>query len=184
MRSLALDCAVSTHSRAVLEDISKSDWISAEFIGPSINSVGRSVRSNAVRISVNGCNFEIGAVSIDIAPKWEVFVLHAEVPTQRNGVWSGAMLTHIERRAADEMFQAFLGRNHTMLLITRDYAVPPSHMDTYTRMSVEDALLIKDRSGQQAIVAVDEQNPGGVILSRIREDIERVLSDASLIRPV
>jgi hypothetical protein len=51
-------------------------------------------------------------------------------------------------------------------------------------MMVEDALLVRDQSGQQALIAVDEQNPGGVIVSRLRDDIEQVLSDASVIRPI
>jgi len=125
-------------------------------------------------------------MSIDIAHKWEVFVLHAEVLRDRSGGVSKAAssLREEHHASADEILEAFLGRNHTLFIVSRQYTVPTPHAAAYTRMMVEDALLIKDRSGQQALIAVDEQNPGGVVVSRVREDIDLVLSDASVIRPV
>ena len=183
MRSLAVGCEVSTHSRAAIEHLAKSDWTSAEFVGLSVGAVARAVRSNGIRISSADCEFEIGAVSVDIAPKWEAFVLHAVAQTA-GAEHNAAKLDSRRPASTDERFEAFLGRNHTLFVITREYAVPPSHAGMFTRVSVEDALLIRDRSGQQALIAVDEENPGGVVMSRVREDIDRVLSDASLIRPV
>jgi hypothetical protein len=107
MQSLVLDCHVSTHSRAALENLAKSDWRSAEFCGLSVGGAERTARSNTIRVSSGNCEFEIGAMSMDIAPKWEVFVLYAET-LEATGEHNNARSSRVGRRAsADEMLEAF-----------------------------------------------------------------------------
>jgi hypothetical protein len=116
MQSLTSDCQISIHSRTALENVASSDWRSTGFSSLSVGRSERTAHSDTIRVTSENRGFEIGAVFRYIAPKWEVFVLHAE-ELKAGGECDKASLHRAGHyTSANEMLEAFLGRNHTLFL--------------------------------------------------------------------
>jgi hypothetical protein len=106
---------------------------------------------------------------VDIAPKLEVFRLDAR--------FAVAEATHDPRFKsrdyvdAGEMMSAFLGQCHRLFIAGRRLAVPNSISSIVGGLVVEDLLLVRDLSGQQAFVAASDEQPATLLIVRRWEDV-------------
>jgi len=112
----------------------------------------------------------VEVMPVDIAPKVEVF---------RLGVREGAAEDlrnegPASRLSADagEFLAAFVGRHRQVLLGTRVHSSPDWQRLGIPSVWVDDVLVLKDSSGQRALLTPDPDHPGGLLISRALSDLE------------
>jgi hypothetical protein len=117
---------------------------------------------------------EIGVTVRDIAPGWEVFGLSADIRKQSS---SPHRRVRSHEGELSSLSEAFAGRNHHIIVVATQHVVPDWALDVVERVVIEDTLIVRDRSGQTAVISPDLALPGTLRISRgqpSREDESRV----------
>jgi hypothetical protein len=162
-------CTVSQTSLEALEALASAAWTGVAVTAPATPQSGQLIlRTSEVRVNAPR-PISIGVESVDIAPKLEVFRLGAR--------FAVAEATHDPRFKsrdyvdAAEMMSAFLGQCHRLFIAGRRLVVPSSVSSIVGGLVVEDLLLVRDLSGQQAFVAASDEQPTTLLIVRRWEDV-------------
>lgn len=150
-------------SLSALEVVSERPWTAIDFLVPSVMTAALRLRTSGLRIR-SGTDVVIGASPIDITPKLEVFRLNAHVENSKPPV---------DRRFgprryddSDELLSVFKGTGHRMFIGARRYRALEWASTTVGAILVEDLLVFRHLSGQQAFVVTDDEQPGSLIIAR------------------
>lgn len=180
MTRLSYNCLLSPRDLLALESVSVGrwnaiEWAGADFLGKLL------IRTAAIRIR-GLADVTIGVTPIDIQPKLEVFRLSASVKTR--GEDKDPRYQQIEFLAAGEAVSAFLGENHQMLVGARRHPVPEWVADVVDTIIVEDLLVLRHSTGQQAFITPDDSQPGALLVARRKEEIAYPNAEVVYLRPV
>ena len=152
----------------VLEELAKEEWASIELVAPGIKRVGLRAVANELRI-LGQRVVSIGAVSVRLGKANEVFTIQADTggssPAWADKVWAPQI------EDAGELASAFLGRAHQLLVGARLHRFPSGGGHSDREVLVEDLLVLRDLSGQQAFITPDDEHPGMIVLARQYEDV-------------
>jgi hypothetical protein len=110
----------------------------------------------------------IAAASVDLLPELEVFRLEA---SEQVGTTDHPYPGRVRYESSGETFSAFLGLHHRLLLGAREYVPPDWASSLMTRIVVENLLVIRHYSGQQAFISPDEQQPGTLLVTRSNDQL-------------
>jgi hypothetical protein len=119
---------------------------------------------------------------VDIQPKFEVFRLSASINAHKEDKDSRFRL--IEFVAAGEVMSAFVGDNHQILVGARLHPVPEWATDVVGTIIVEDLLVIRHSTGQQAFITPDDSQLGALVVARRKEEIAYPDSEIVYLRPL
>jgi hypothetical protein len=108
----------------------------------------------------------IAVLPVDLEPKLEVFRL----TVRRAGDLPPSRSAHVARFFdSDEALSAFIGISHRVLVGARKHSTGPSSDGGYA--VVEDVLVLRHHSGQQAFVCADDEQLGALLVVRNRENL-------------
>jgi hypothetical protein len=173
-------CPISQASLEALEALASASWTGVAMAAQATRPAGQLiVLTSEMRVTALR-PVSIGAVSVDIAPKSEVFRLEAR--------FVSAEATHDPRFKdrvyvdAGEIVDAFLGHCNRLFIAGRRLSVPRSVSSTVGGLLVEDLLVIRDLSGQQAFVAASDEQPTTLVIARRWEDVPNNDAEISYLR--
>lgn len=174
-------CSLPPSSLIALEAVSKGTWSSIELLAPVAQVSTLRVRTSEVRIR-GSADVQIGAVPVDILPKLEVFRLDVRI-ARADGETDPRFRPPVFQDSG-ELLSGFVGGSHQLLVGTRRYAAPEWATGIVREIMVEDLLILRHLSGQQAFIAADDEQPGSLLIARNRDHIPNSEADILSLRPV
>ncbi len=162
------EARLSALSRIALENMSWARWESLELLVP-IRVVG-SLQKTAAGLFVRSGqrSWMIQAEPVDLAPKVEVFRLSAReiyVAEEKDRY-------KLRAESADELLAAFVGVGSRLSVIARRHTASDWQGAGIAEVVVEDVIVVRDASGQQAYITADSAEPGAIRLSRTLDTLE------------
>src|ERR1700722_7363908 len=137
MRPSEYRCDVSSTTSAALELLSASSWIGIEFSMPIKRPAELCVQTSEIHINCDAI-IALSAVSIDIAPKLEVFRLGARPARASDAVDQRAFPRSYS--AAGELMSAFVNARPRLFIAGRRHVVPKWATSLVGSLLVEDLL--------------------------------------------
>lgn len=158
---------MSVASLCALEEVAKTEWTRVEVAEPVVRAGSTRLRTNEVLIR-GAIDVAITVLPRDVAARFEVFPLNV-----RRWCDTSTPERRFQSRHADsgELFAAFLGGVHQLLVVSRRHAIPEWADPVAREVLVEDLIIFRHVSGQQAYIASDEEEPGALIVTRTRDQI-------------
>lgn len=146
-----------------LEEMSRGPWRDLELREPVMSTGPLDVRASCLRVKGDR-EWIIEVEPIDLAPKIEVFRLRV---SDAPGMPAGLERAAKERwRNAGELLAAFVSRHRRIAIGTRQYTAPDWQRIGISEVLVEDVLVLRDGSGQQAVLTPDTDQPGSLRIVR------------------
>jgi hypothetical protein len=161
-------CSLRPESALLLEAAARNPWSGIEFNEPVDRSGVMRVRTSGVLLHT-GDDIRISAEVVEVLPKLEVVRLVASISKGERKGSGGPPPPRYQD--AGELMSAFVSRSRQILLGTRSVPVPDWATKQLNRILVDDVLILRDSSGQQAYIAADEDQPGHLIVGRNREEL-------------
>lgn len=155
-----------TDEMSSLERMARDEWSSFDLTGQVVRVGALSVRASG--LLVRGVRtWLVQAASVDVARKIELFRLDVREWTAPEEAVRGWQQLAIQ--PSGELLAGLVGSYHQVLLGTHRHSTPAWEEVGVASVLVEDLLLLKDQSGQQAAVQPDCDQPGTVLISRATE---------------
>jgi len=146
-----------------LEEMLHEVWHDIELREP-ISSLGPlEVRASGILVRGDQ-TWLIDVEPVDLAHRVEVFRLR--VGRQSADLEQSRWFPNERWRPAGELLAAFSSSSRRLSLRTARYATPEWERLGISQVLLDDALLLRDTSGQQAIVTPDVDQPGGLRIAR------------------
>lgn len=164
-----LDVLMSVQELNVLERLARADWTAIDLVGPSEQVRPLEVRTSAAMIR-GDCNWLVEVLPVDLAPRVEVFRLMVREGAAGDFRNEGPPTRLSED--AGEFLAAFVGRRRQILLGTRVHSAPDWRKLGIPSVWVDDVLVLKDSSGQRALLTPDPGQPGCLLISRALSPLE------------
>lgn len=164
-----LDVLMPGQELNTLERLARADWTAIHLVGHSQQVRPLEVRTSAAMIRGDR-TWLVEVLPVDLAPRVEVFRLMVREGAAEDfrSDWPPPQLNE----DAGEFLAAFVGRRRQILLGTRVHSAPDWRRLGIPSVWVDDVLVLKDSSGQRALLTPDPAQPGGLLISRALSHLE------------
>lgn len=167
---------LSPHDLAALYEIADRKWSAIAWADP-VRRAGLSVRCSEVRITAGETTVSIEIRSRELEPRVEAFRLTMALPGASPKPEWYKPPSFID---SDEIMSAFVGSSHRMFVAGRRFRFESERgLQSYL---VEDVLLLRHSSGQQAFICADDELPGSLIVTRDRHSLPSASIDFAYLR--
>jgi hypothetical protein len=153
---------IGASSLAALQHLDRMSWSGVSAVQMSAPSEPLIVRCGAVLFE-GPTLVEVSVIVRDITPGWEVFGLSVEICEQARSLERPVRGRVVELGILSD---AFSGHNHHITVVGTEHVVPEWALDLMERLVIEDALMLRDRSGQAAVIRPDPELPGALRITR------------------
>jgi len=161
---------------AALYEIADIEWAAIAWADVD-RCAGLSLRCSAVQITAGKTVVTIAVRSRELEPRVEAFRLTAALP----GEWTAPEWYEPPPFIdSDEIMSAFIGTSHRMFVGGRRYTFDSA--EGMQAFLVEDVLLLRHSSGQQAFICADDQLPGSLFVTRDRHSLPSAAIDFAYLR--
>ena len=151
-----------------LERVARSHWNSVSLSEPVLWYGPLACRTDTVRIH-GAVEANIGVSFADAIPKMEMLGL--SVKPREDAALAGGFVRNHKYLGSGDLFQAFLGRDHQILVAGRKHPVPDWAKARVNDIVVEDLIVMRHTSGQQLFIAPDEDLLGALAIVREEDSI-------------
>jgi hypothetical protein len=142
--------------------MTQGHWSAIDLLGPLKSKAPLVIQANAVRVTGDQ-TWLITAEPVDLVAKVEVLRIRAAIISESK-VNPRAPLSNWQ--GVGELLAAFLGGHRRLAIATRRYESPDWRSLGIGDVLVDDSIILRDSSGQQAMIVVDNEQPGALLIVR------------------